>query len=364
MLPPVDVSVIIPTYRRPAQLAACLARLARQSLAPDRYEVLVGLDGPDDETGACAGRAWREAGGGADGLRVVPCPRAGLNATRNRLLDGATGSLVLSLNDDVLAAPGLLDAHRRAHDEARGRLGRDAIVGGHSPFVEYEGATLFDALCQHTPMLFFYDRMVADPDRWRDWGFRHCFGLNFSAPLALVRAVGGFTAFPLLYGYDDIEIAWRIQRHAPGTPVLFRPEALAPHDHRYRPAEVLDRERRLGGTAWRFAGENPGFALATFGRDIRADAEVGYSREFVGREARDAERLRETFLGFERTPASVLDGAGAAERRGVLRALAQQHLLLKRWEWRRGLLEAADAEPRASAPAPSQARAGDGRAPR
>lgn len=347
-----DVSVLIPTYRRPDKIAPCLARLARQTLAPDRYEVLVGLDGPDETTAQAAADAWREAGGehGPDapgGLTVLPCPREGLNATRNRLLGIARGGLMLSLNDDVLAEPGLLDAHLHAHAEARERLQRDAIVVGHSPFVKHADDTLFDALCRHTSILFFYDRMIADRDPWRDWGFRHCFGLNFSAPTALVRAVGGFTAFPLLYGYDDIEIAWRINRHAPGTPVLFRHGASAPHDHRYTPAGVLERERKLGATAWRFADANPGFAADTFGRDIRSAAELRYSREFLDREARDAERLRETFLAFERTPAAVLDAAGPADRLRLLQALAQQHLLLKRWEWRRGLLDAArDPPPR------------------
>src|SRR5690606_10528867 len=140
--------------------------------------------------------------------------------------------------------------------------------------------------------------------------------------------VGGFTAFPLLYGYDDIEIAWRIARHAPGTPVLFRPGACAPHDHRYTPADVLAREGKLGATAWRFAGHNPGFALDTFGRDIRSAAEIAYSREFVAREARDAARLRDTFLAFDRIPASSVGGAAGAERLALLGALAQQHLLL------------------------------------
>ena len=336
-----DVSVVIPTFGRPEKIAACLTGLARQTLAADRYEVLVGLDGPDDRTGAAVQEAWLAAGGAEGRVRILPCPREGLNATRNRVLESARGSVMLSLNDDVLPEPDLLDAHLRAHAAARDRLGRDAIIVGYSPFIERADETLFDALCRHTSLLFFYDSMVAATDRWRDWGFRHCFGLNFSVSLALVRAVRGFTAFPLLYGYDDIEIAWRINRHVPGTPVLFRPEASAPHDHRYTPADVLSRERKLGGTAWRFAGENPGFALDTFGRDIRTEAELAYSREFVEREARDAERVREVFLSLDSVPAATLAPAGTPEGATTLRALAQQFLLCKRWEWRKGLLDAA-----------------------
>src|SRR6185503_17009447 len=105
---------------------------------------------------------------------------------------------------------------------------------------------------------------LADPER--DWGFRHCWGLNFSAPMQAVRAVGGFTAFPMAYGYDDIELAFRLQRRFE-MPVLYRPGALAEHDHRYLPEDVLRRERQLGQAAWRFAGLNPEFARTVFGRD-------------------------------------------------------------------------------------------------
>jgi CheY-like chemotaxis protein len=37
--------------------------------------------------------------------------------------------------------------------------------------------------------------------------------------------VGGWTAFPLAYGYDDIEIAWRLRERF-DTPVLYGVEAV------------------------------------------------------------------------------------------------------------------------------------------
>lgn len=343
----VELSVVIPTRERPTKIGACVARLAFQSIDPGQFEVLVGLDGSDEASAEAARAAWREAGGLDDSLRIVPCPRAGLNATRNRLLERASGRLLVSMNDDVLADPGFLEAHSRAHREAGDRAIGDAIVVGHSPFLEHAEPTLFDELCQRTSMIFFYDQMIgpAEKDRWHDWGFRHCWGLNFSAPLALIRRVGGFTAFPLLYGYDDIEIAWRIRRESRGVPVLFRPEALAPHDHRYSPAEVIGRERKLGRTAWHFASRDPGFTRDVFARDIRSAEELEYSRGFVTRERAGVERVREQFLSLDRIPAAALGGASEADRHTLLAMLYQQHLPLKRWEWRSGLLEAAAEQP-------------------
>ena len=362
----VDVSVLIPSYQRPEKLAACVAALARQTREAGRYEVLVGLDGRDRESTAGAEQAWVSAGGADGGLRVFECPREGYNAVRNRLLREARGATLVSMNDDVVAVPTFLAVHLR---EQRGAIerGRPAIVTGYSPFRVNEGDSLFDRLVRETSMVFFYDRMmgshhedakkqsrdvypvtVSPPHRLtvsqppdHDWGFRHCWGLNFSCPLGAVREVGGFVAFPMLYGYDDIELAWRLRRRY-GMPVLFRPEALAEHDHRYTARDVLERERKLGVTAWHFAGREGGgaeFCREVFGRDIRSAEEVAYSREFVSRERTAAERLEKSFLALADLPASAIGGSQAA---ALVNLLYEQHLLLKRWWWRRGLIAAAE----------------------
>lgn len=362
-----DLSILIPTHRRPEKLGACLARLAQQSLTHDRYEVLVALDGPDEISAHAAYTAW---GDSPARLVVVPCPRRGYNAARNEILRLAQGRYLLSLNDDILPQPEFLQVHLEAHSEA----GAPAIITGYSPFTAFESETLFDTLARETSMIFFYDQMVLPeasgkrqtangPDiasagaqrsaHSRDWGFRHCWGLNFSAPMHAVRDAGGFVSFPLCYGYDDIELAFRLKERF-STPVLFRPAARADHDHRYSPRDVLEREFKLGQAAWQFAGINPAFAGAVFKRDIRSEEELAYSREFVQRESAAAERLELSFLGLAHIPAESIAGP---HRAALLTLIYEQHLLLKRYHWRRGLLAAASlygsATPAASH-APSQ----------
>jgi GT2 family glycosyltransferase len=334
-----DVSILIPTHGRPRKLCASLRALAQQTADPARIEILVGFDGSDEAGAAAARDAWASGGGRAE-LALVQCERKGYNAARNRLLERASGRVLLSLNDDVIPAPGLVEAHVRAQNEAAAQLGLPgAVIVGRSPWVIPEADTLFDRLVRETPMIFFYDVMgAATGDRWRNWGFRHAWGLNLSAPVDLVREAGGFTAFPLAYGYDDIELAWRLEQR--GLPVLYRPEAEAAHDHRYLPRDVLARERRLGEAAWLFAGANPAFARAVFGRDITSEDEIAYARAFVQREAPDVERLRARFCSLAEIPADVVQGPHAAT---ALDAISQQHVLLKRWEWRGGLLAAAEA---------------------
>src|SRR5512138_3482106 len=45
-----DVSVVVPTYRRPALLRRCLQALCRQTLDFDRYEIIVADDAAGGET--------------------------------------------------------------------------------------------------------------------------------------------------------------------------------------------------------------------------------------------------------------------------------------------------------------------------
>jgi GT2 family glycosyltransferase len=337
-----DLSVIIPTFGRGAKLAQCLRALAAQTLDQSRYEVLVGLDGPDQQAALMAQDVW--SGERQDSLRIIECPREGLNATRNRLLAVARGRFMVSLNDDVIPAPGFLAAHLEAQDHAGPH---SAIISGYSPWRIFDNDSLFDRLVRETSMIFFYDQMFEGSDDTRprfgpdhDWGFRHCWGLNFSAPLSAVREVGGFIAVPLAYGYDDIELAWRLKQGR-NMPVLFRPQARAVHDHRYQPGEVLDREHRLGQAAWHFAALKPEFSRAVFGRELRSESELCYSREFVQREAGAAERIRPMFLRMEEIPAAAL-GAAGDHAHDLVQIAYQQHLLLKRWSWRKGLLAAAD----------------------
>lgn len=338
-----DASLIIPTLGRPRTLAACLRALAPQCAPPARFEVLVGFDGPDEGGVRAAQDAWLGAGGAADRLGLHEGPRAGQATVRNRLLAHARGRVLIFLNDDVIPRPGFVEAHLAAQREAIG-AGRPAIVAGYSPWRVHEPDRFFDRLVRETSMVFFYDRMNTPEglaDRGRDWGFRHAWSLNVSMPAPAVREAGGFGVFPCTYGYEDDELAFRLQRRF-GLPVLYRPEACAEHDHRMDPRDYLHREYKLGYAAWGFARSAPECALALFGRDITDPGELAYSRELVARERPAAQRLERAFLGLADLPASLGDGPHG---RALVELAYGQHLLLKRWVWRMGLLAAAEDRP-------------------
>ncbi|MFG0273881.1 MAG: glycosyltransferase family A protein [Phycisphaerales bacterium] len=334
--PALRVSVCIPTHARADKLAVCLRGLAAQTVDPAAFEVLVGVDGHDDHAQEIAADAWISAGGRPDRLLVRQCQKRGPNAVRNALLDFASGDLLLFLNDDVRPDAGLIEAHLHAHDE---RAGAPALIVGAAPWVVHQPDRLFDRVVRETSMVFFYDRMSGE-DPEHNWGFRHAWTLNLSAPADFVGACGGFPVVPSVYGYDDLAFAWTFCR-AFDAPVLYRPEAIVHHDHRLEPGEYLERERQLGASAFRYAEAMPEFAAEVFRRDITRDDELDASRRMLSDVAAQIPTLERWFLALADRPAS-------GHLPEVIAEAYERHLPLKRAMWRRGLLDAG-ASPRRAA---------------
>ncbi|TVS01660.1 MAG: glycosyltransferase family 2 protein [Phycisphaerales bacterium] len=333
---PMHLSVLIPTCGRPEKLDACLRALSRQTLDDDLFEVVVGVDGPGSGEVEIASASMPSA-------RVFEFAKGGPAATRNRLIEHASGRWLLWLNDDVAPGPDCVRQHLEAQI-SMDALCRPAMVLGAAPWKVHEPDRLFDRLVRETSMVFFYDQMrasrnpIACADPLHDWGFRHAWTLNLSVPAAAVREIGGFDESLPEACFEDLEWAWRL-REKFSMPVLFRPGAVVVHDHRYEPEGYLERERKLGEQAWLLAGAAPLCARAIFGRDLRDAGEIGYARAFVDRERAAAERLEKTFCELAKIPATAIDGPHAD---ALIETIYQQHLLLKRWCWRRGLVEAAE----------------------
>lgn len=104
-----EVSVVVPTYRRPAMLARCLKALLEQDLARDRFEILVCDDGPDAATrNLILELRFRRQ---ALQLRYVPVVGTqGPAGARNRGWRLARGEVVAFTDDDVIPDRGWLAA--------------------------------------------------------------------------------------------------------------------------------------------------------------------------------------------------------------------------------------------------------------
>ncbi len=334
-----DFSVVIPTLNRPDHLARCLACLREQSPAGGEFEVIVVLDGPDPASAAVCASFDAKA---RFETRVIEAQRRGNAHTKNVGLREARGDLLVLLNDDVRPVPRFLQHHLEAHDD---RSRHPAMVLGYSPWVIHRPDRLLDLLLRSTSMVFFYDRMadehgVPREPEGHDWGFRHAWTLNLSLRTDLARELGGFDEALANCCFEDVEFAYRFT-HRFDAPVLFRADAVAEHDHRYNPADYLRREFRLGYSAWGLAVSNPRCAGEIFrGRDLTSPDEVHRCREQFEQDEPNAGAWRAWFesltLGAQEWSQAQSDPAAA------LAALYEQHLPLKRHEFRRGLLAAAE----------------------
>lgn len=116
-----EISVVIPTYRRPGELQACLESLFADDLTGVIQVVLVVHD--EDEAGMRVAARWE---GTQDRVRIVFTKIASRSAARNMALPVCRANWCYFLDDDVIVPPGTLPALRRAiseHPEAQ-------VVGG------------------------------------------------------------------------------------------------------------------------------------------------------------------------------------------------------------------------------------------
>ncbi|QZZ25227.1 glycosyltransferase [Streptomyces sp. ST1015] len=224
------VSVVVPTRDRTTRLLLALTALGHQTLDRERFEVVLVDDAP--KRGAVrevlaalpAGLPVREA---ATGGRGVACARN----TGARL---ARGDLLLFLDDDTLATPGLLEAHLAAHRDTAAtvvhgavtdlsaftltpepRPLRTALTGARNRTIE--PATLTD-LATAVPLLgprrSFIERtahLVTRSPAYAPLRWLSCIGTSTSVRRTVFEEVGGFDEhYGQLWGGEDLELGLRL----------------------------------------------------------------------------------------------------------------------------------------------------------
>lgn len=238
-----QLSVVIPTFNRRADLARALDAWGRQEPAELRFEVVVVDDGSDDGTAELLGSWSRER----FALRSERQANAGPAAARNRALGLAAGELVLFSGDDIEPSPSLLAEHWRGHRE---RTDPDLAILG---LTRWPDGVPLTATMRHVDGVggeqFSYGGMVDGSS----YDFRHLYTSNVSLPRGLLeREPGGFsTAFPAA-AFEDAELGYRLARR--GLKIVYRAAAVAFHHHCYDAASFFRRQVRCGEMAavlWR-----------------------------------------------------------------------------------------------------------------
>jgi GT2 family glycosyltransferase len=238
------VSVVIPTYQRCASVQRAIEALAKQTLAPDAYEVVVSIDGSEDGT-----REMLAAQRVAFQLRSLWHPNRGRAAARNAGVDAACGSLVVFLDDDMVATPGLLSAHLEAHTSSNAQPRKRAVIGA-APMVTSPPSPLTLYLAAR-----FQERLDSLARPGRVPRFNEAYTGNLSLARATLLEVGGFDDSFQAYGHEDYEFALRLLKA--GGELVFSPVAVAyQHQSKDFPALAKDAMAR-GNTAVLFARKHP-----------------------------------------------------------------------------------------------------------
>jgi glycosyltransferase involved in cell wall biosynthesis len=103
------VSVIVCTRNRADHLRLAVASLVEQTLPVDAYEVVVVDNGSTDGTAETLRSLVRRI----PNLRILTETTLGLSQARNTGAKAARGDIVVFVDDDAVADPELLEAHRR-----------------------------------------------------------------------------------------------------------------------------------------------------------------------------------------------------------------------------------------------------------
>lgn len=228
-----DLSVLVPTFQRPDLIEALLGRLARQTLAPARFEVIVVDDGSEPAIALVGARPFHV---------VLLCQaNSGPAAARNLGLAHCRAPLTLILNDDAVPADDLLERHLAIHAEERAEgRGPVAVLGTFHFSPSAVAASPFVELLDRTDLLFDFSTLAhGERGSWT-----HFWTCNVSLATQALRDAGGFDPENFRDIVEDVELGWRLERR--GFRVLFRADAHAFHDHVWTRAAYFPRSVRLG----------------------------------------------------------------------------------------------------------------------
>jgi glycosyltransferase involved in cell wall biosynthesis len=312
------LTVSLCTYDRRDVLEECLRALCRQTVPPGTFELVLVDDGSKDGTAEFL-----------QGLelplphRLVRQPNGGLASARNTGLALARGEFVLFINDDTIADPGLVEAHLAAHQS----LGRPACVLGNlrQPPGALENALM--RVIEAGDFMFDYARL--SPGQVLDG--LHFYTCNVSAPLAAVRAAGGFDQSFRHYGCEDSDLGLALE--AAGLELHYRPECSAEHRHLFDLEYVRRRARTVGQASIRLMRKHPALVERWNNRGLGLE----FLREELSRKAGkqgQLERLAATLSSVDLGALAPLsDGArafGKAVETRLENALVELHRL---WFW-------------------------------
>jgi glycosyltransferase involved in cell wall biosynthesis len=219
------ISVIVPVWNSPVEIAKCLAAIGAQTYPRDRHEVIVVDNGSTDETAKIA-RSFPF-------VTLLSEPVASSYRARNLGLKVARGDYVAFTDADCIPDPDWLSAAARAALQSPNA----GVLAGHIDLFR-ANAIVSDA-CEKYERIFLFDQA-----RNANYGF--CDTANWMSQRKTLLDFGGFNA-DLKSGAD-----WKLSKRiwANGRAIVYVPEMRVRHPLRASLEKLMARRRRMVGGLW------------------------------------------------------------------------------------------------------------------
>jgi len=238
-----ELSVVIPTYNRLETLRVVIPALLVNTLAAERYEIVVADSNSNDGTA----EFLAEIAAQHPRVRHVPGAYSGRAMARNAGIAAAAGEIVLFTDSDIIASPELLERHLDHHRTERGV----AVVG-----MELQVETLGDyERLRDAPAV----RRPLHPESRRRLSWLYFLTGNASVRKSDLERVGCFDESFTGYGHEDLELGYRLQ--AAGIKILYEPHAVNYHWQAIPYDEQKEKMRLAGRSTVRFYRKHPAFAV-------------------------------------------------------------------------------------------------------
>jgi glycosyltransferase involved in cell wall biosynthesis len=232
----------MPTHNRADVLQLTLPALARQTIPPHEFELVLVADGCTDQTAQLVRTL-----GLPFSVTYLSQPSVGAAAARNRGAAAAKASLLLFLDDDKEAAPNLLAAHLDAHLRGSGD-----VVLGYYPIPAALAA--LDPFARAVK-LWWDDCFTARAGRGYRFTFKDFCSGNVSLATGLLHRAGGFDERIRGAGGEDYELGVRLL--GLGARFCFERSALSHHHEVVTFAKSLGRARQEGYAHVRIVQRHP-----------------------------------------------------------------------------------------------------------
>lgn len=233
-----EVSVVIPTYKRKDILARCLEAFSKQDFDPKKFEVLVVEDGESGDSQKMVEELGETS---TFKIRYFSQAHQGQGVARNLGVKESHGNIVVFVGDDIFPSPNFLNEHFHAHQKYTGPA--DAILGltlWHpdiqvTPLMDFmtRGGALFGKYGGHQ---FAYDLLEGKEEA--DYRFFYTSNISLKRRLIYCFPFDGRFAG---YGWEDIELGYRLAKTA-NLRLFYNPKAIGYH---YHPMKDFDFERRM-----------------------------------------------------------------------------------------------------------------------